>query len=867
VSLTAGTRLGPYEVIASLGAGGMGEVHLAKDTRLDRKVAIKLLHAGRSDRGVSRDRFESEAKAVSRLNHPHICSLYDVGEQDGHDYLVMELLEGETIARRIARGPLPPDQVLRHAIEIAGALDHAHRHGIVHRDLKPANVMLTKAGAKLLDFGLAKWHTTQTPGSHESLPTRTLEQPLTDEGHVVGTLQYMAPEQLEGRVVDARTDLFAFGALVHEMATGRKAFEATSQASLVAAILGAEPPAISALQPLSPPALDRIVKKCLAKDPDERFQTARDLADALKWISQDSAQVASSPSLPEAPVSKTVRIRPLLIGAAVVSLVAVAVAGLWVWRQSADSRQATDLRLISTFSGEHWGASFSPDGNFIAFLKEADGVPQVWVKNLAEGDPLQVTFGDVPVRRLVWSPLKDRIVFSRFRAGLWSVAPLGGPSRRILEVGDAPKFSADGKRLVFTRGNAIWIANADGGDAYEVPGVPETPWAMDRSPDLSPDGQTITFFHTGAEPIRGDIWIIPTAGGQARQLTFDLCEGGWPSWAPDGRSIVFSSTRAGSLTLWRVPATGGTPTPLTTGAGEDTEPDISPDGNTLLYGTQRKSWSLILFDPATGREKELLSRRTPIVHAVLSPSSDRIAFAQPIGGTVHLYVVSADGGEVRQVTRGEGEQNMLPQWSGDEASLYFYRMRPSKSFRRIPVEGGTTMEVAAWDLLRERSAKVDPQGRAVVYSLVEKGQVNATVVRDLRSGKEHTLGRPLDRIRWSFDSQTIYGDHISPDPGGDLWNRWNVEACPADGRPCRTLTRGHYPIPAGDGSRLFFIRATATPNMREVWTVSVDGGNPRRVGALGPLWVEWNYDVSRNDQIVFTKLNASRRELWMAQLK
>ena len=165
-----------------------------------------------------------------------------------------------------------------------------------------------------------------------------------------------------------------------------------------------------------------------------------------------------------------------MIGAAVVSLVAVVVAGLWVWRQSADSIQATNLRLISTFSGEHWGASFSPDGNFIAFLKEADGVPQVWVKNLAEGDPIQVTFGDVPARRLVWSPLNDRIVFSRFRAGLWSVPPLGGPARRILEFGDAPKFSADGKRLVFTRGTAIWIANADGGDAHEVPGVPKTPW-------------------------------------------------------------------------------------------------------------------------------------------------------------------------------------------------------------------------------------------------------------------------------------------------------------------------------------------------------------------------------------------------------
>ena len=201
--LSAGTRLGPYEVVAPLGAGGMGEVHLANDTRLDRKVAIKLLHADRAERGVSHERFRSEARAASKLNHPHICALYDVGEQDGRDYLVMELVEGETIVP-LAGGPLPPDQILRHAIEIAEALDHAHRHGIVHRDLKPANVMLTKAGAKLLDFGLAKWHATHPPGFLESLETTTREPLLTDEGHVVGTLQYMAPEQLEGRAVDAR---------------------------------------------------------------------------------------------------------------------------------------------------------------------------------------------------------------------------------------------------------------------------------------------------------------------------------------------------------------------------------------------------------------------------------------------------------------------------------------------------------------------------------------------------------------------------------------------------------------------------------------------------------------------------------------
>ena len=244
MSLIAGERLGPYEVIASLGAGGMGEVHLARDTRLDRKVAIKLLHAGCADSGVSRERFQSEARAVSSLNHPHICGLYDVGVQDGRDYLVLELLEGETLARRLSRGALPSDQALRHAIEIAEALDHAHRHGIVHRDLKPTNVMLTKAGAKLLDFGVAKWRPAEPVESLESPPTRTHGQPLTEAGQLVGTLQYMAPEQIQGQPVDARTDLFAFGALVHEMATGKRAFEPGSQTTVATAILNTEPPAI-----------------------------------------------------------------------------------------------------------------------------------------------------------------------------------------------------------------------------------------------------------------------------------------------------------------------------------------------------------------------------------------------------------------------------------------------------------------------------------------------------------------------------------------------------------------------------------------------------------------------------------------------
>ena len=288
MSLPAGARLGPYEIVSPLGAGGMGEVYRATDTRLSRPVAIKVLPSHLSSNPDLRERFDREARAISSLNHAHICTLYDVGHQNGVDYLVMEYLEGETLDQRLSRGPLPTDHALRYGIEIAEALDRAHRQGIVHRDLKPGNVMLTKSGAKLLDFGLAKFRpATAVPvisSAFTSLPTEA--RPLTTEGSIVGTFQYMAPEQLEGKEPDARTDIFAFGALLYEMATGRKAFTGKSQASLIAAILERDPPPISSLAPMSPPVLDRVVRTCLAKDPDDRWQNAHDLGNELRWIQE-----------------------------------------------------------------------------------------------------------------------------------------------------------------------------------------------------------------------------------------------------------------------------------------------------------------------------------------------------------------------------------------------------------------------------------------------------------------------------------------------------------------------------------------------------------------------------------------------------
>jgi len=286
VELKQGTKLGPYEIVALAGAGGMGEVYRARDTRLNRTVAIKVLPLGAADRDGAQERFEREAQAISSLNHPHICTLYDVGHQGGIDYLVMEYLEGETLSARLQKGPLPLDQTLRYAIEIADALDKAHRKGITHRDLKPGNIMLTKSGAKLLDFGLAKLTQLHSAanGPLSQLPTK---ESITEQGVILGTLQYMAPEQIEGGEIDARTDIFAFGVVVYEMATGKKAFEGKTQASLMAKILETDPPSMASLQPMTPAAFDRVIKTCLAKEPDERWQTASDLGRELKWICRE----------------------------------------------------------------------------------------------------------------------------------------------------------------------------------------------------------------------------------------------------------------------------------------------------------------------------------------------------------------------------------------------------------------------------------------------------------------------------------------------------------------------------------------------------------------------------------------------------
>jgi eukaryotic-like serine/threonine-protein kinase len=460
MSITAGTRFGPYEIVAPIGAGGMGEVYQARDTRLDRAVALKVLSETFATDPSFLDRFEREARAISSLNHPNICSLYDVGSQDGMRYLVMELLEGETLASRLARGPLPLDEALRYAVQTADALSRAHRQGIVHRDLKPGNVMLTKHGAKLLDFGLARVDAPM-PGRSGVTLAPTQERPLTAVGTILGTFQYMAPEQLEGREADARTDIFAFGALLYEMITGRKAFSGGTQASLIASIMSGVPPAISTVQPMTPPALERVVHLCLAKDPENRWQTTQDLAAELKWIAEGGSH-AGAP----AAVGSRRRSREWLAwtAAAVCGLAAVAALARVLTLPTPAGREPTRFAIPPPKGVVLSWPRISPDGRIVAFVGESQGVRSIWIRRLGSLDPVRLP-GTEGVLRPFWSPDSNYLAY--FADGrLKKIAVSGGSPQLIAEDGGGDDgawsaagvilFDGDGLRSAASRTLAVY---------------------------------------------------------------------------------------------------------------------------------------------------------------------------------------------------------------------------------------------------------------------------------------------------------------------------------------------------------------------------------------------------------------------------
>ena len=688
MTLTAGAKLGPYEILSPLGAGGMGEVYRARDTRLGRDVAIKILPSHLSSNPDAKQRFEREARAISSLNHPNICQLYDVGSQDGVDYLVMECLEGETLASRLHRGRLPLELVLRHGIEVADALDAAHHRGTVHRDLKPSNIFLTNHGeAKVLDFGLVKMDEETQP----DMPTRTSPELLTSPGTTVGTVAYMSPEQARGEDLEARTDIFSLGTVLYEMATGKPAFPGRTSAVVFKAILDQTPASITLVDSALPTRLEEIVSKMMEKDRDLRYQSAADLRADLKRLKRDSESGRLAVPAAGGPHAATTK-RSWIVAGLVATMLAVLVAAA-IWQYAHRATTQTDLAPMTvtpftSYTGLVCCPSFSPDGNQIAFLwdrGEGKGV-DLYVKLIGDTTPLRLTNAPGTIAGLAWSPDGRRIATLR-PDGVFVVSALGGPERRLAETHSPAlgglDWSPDGKWLALPDKETgdgsvgIFLVSPETGERHRLTS-PLNP-TDDRGPAFSPDGTTLAFARARSI-FSQDVFVVPLAGGEPRQLTFLSGSIRGLDWTPDGKQIVLSvsiSGEAGNNSLWRIAAAGGKPEKVSgLGLGGATDPTVSRHGNRLAYGESSDNvnvWQLRLSSPdkPAGPPLKVISSTRGQSGQQYSPDGRRIAFVSDRGGSAQIWACDPDGSNPVQLTFLKAGDTGTPHWSPDGRSIVF----------------------------------------------------------------------------------------------------------------------------------------------------------------------------------------------------
>jgi eukaryotic-like serine/threonine-protein kinase len=779
-------------------------VYRARDTRLERIVAVKILPDHLSDRAELRERFEREAKTIASLNHPHICTIYDIGHQDGTDYLVMEYLEGETLAERLKKGPLPLDQVLRYAIEISDALDKAHRKGITHRDLKPSNIMLTKSGTKLLDFGLAKL--SQDAGPTTPLSQRpTIESGMTAEGTILGTLQYMAPEQVEGKTneIDARTDIFAFGVVVYEMATGKRAFEGKTQASVMAKILEVDPPSMVSLQPMTPLSLDHLVKRCLAKEPDERWQSARDICEQLRWISDSGPQ--SGVSVP-AVAQRNLRKRIVWMTATVAVLVAAFIAGVVYLHKSPQDARA--VRFTVALPEKHTFPviadlpsylSVSPDGTRLAFVAvDSTGHRLLWVRDLDSqaAQPLPET--------------DDAL---------------------------APFWSPDSRFIAFTSGTALKKVAVSGGPAQTI-----TASAANGGGTWNRDGVILFAPNFGSPILR-----VSSAGGSAAPVTSldpsrQQLGQGWPYFLPDGRHFLYSARSANSEdTGIYAGSLDSKETKLVLNANASAL--YSPPGYLLFVRA-----GTLLAQPFDANRLELKGDAIPVAEGVqFIPQYGKAAVAVSENGVL-AYRLVPSGGQLKLVwVDRKGADQLLT------SPPHTYRNpRLSPDGQRVAVTidelgsqewlldiGRGTLTRLTFEGSYNGGTAWTPDGKRITFGSDRAGPRNLFwQLADGSGGAERLT--TSDRIQvassWSPDGQTLAFELAGPGTGFDVWmlhlgdrkaepflqTRFN-EIAP------RFSPDGHWLAYASDESGRYEVYVQPYPGPGGKWQISTEGGTE-------PVW-------------------------------
>jgi Tol biopolymer transport system component len=892
-----GTMLGPYEIQAKLGEGGMGEVYKARDTRLDRTVAIKVLPTELSADPERRARFEREARAVAALNHPHICTLHDIGEAVPAPcplplvpvhYLVMEHLPGQTLADRLLKGPLPLAQALDIAAQIADALTAAHKQGIIHRDLKPGNVMLTPSGAgrsgvataKLLDFGLAKLaHHGERPALVSETHAVTEAAPLTARGTILGTLQYMAPEQLEGKEADARTDLWALGAILYEMLTAKRAFAGDSQVSLIGNIMNAEPAALATLQPLTPPALERVVKKCLAKNADARWQTASDLADELRWV-RDSRESAEGRAGSRGAKRRTQTLTGALILAAL-CLAAIVIA-LWTWRTPRQT--ATAAPAVSGFvqltdqPGRERFPSLSPDGKLVVYASQAAGNWDIYLQRVGGRNPINLTRDCLDDdSQPAFSPDGESIAFRSERdgGGIFIMGATGESVRRLTDEGYNPAWSPDGQEIAFGT-EASW----DVGSRNAVSQL----WAVDVhtgerrlvsqgdgvQPAWSPHGHRIAYWqYKGGQR---DIVTVPARGGTAVVVTDDAAMDWSPAWSPDGSYLYFSGNRGGSMNLWRVPIDErsgrvlGAFEPVTTPSLYGGDLGFSRDGALLVYAawSTRSALRKVGFDARTGTSvgQPLPAAAPAGSQPSASPDGRRLAFVYSRNQD-DIFIVRTDGTELRQLTN-DSYRDLGPQWFPDGERILFFSNRSGRfQVWAIKADGSGRAQLSEtademwYPTLSPDGRRVAAfDSRARTASVFDVGVPwNAQSPELLPAVNDR--GGGFQPSSWSPDGRRLAGTEVTANG-----RRRGILLYSFDDRRYRTLTEsGSFAVWLQDNRRLL-CSADGKLNV-----LDSQSGAVREILSVAPLSFARGLSISADNRTIYFSIVEDEGDVWLASLR
>ena len=833
MTLAPGVRLGPYEVVDALGAGGMGEVYRATDTRLDRTVAIKVLPAQVAADPALRERFEREARAVGALSHPNICTLHDVGRQRPArgaaapdesdppvDFLVMECLDGETLARRLERGALPLDEALGIAGDIAEALDAAHRRGIVHRDLKPANVMLTSTGVKLLDFGLARLREPDASDDDPSgAPTRAA---LTVEGSLLGTLQYMSPEQLDGKPVDARSDVFAFGATLYEMLAGARPFDGDGQASVIGSILKDEPAPLREVRPRLPRQLDRLVRTCLAKDPDDRWQTMRDLKRELRWLAQSGGAAEEPTEAASGPTGGSgLAGWRLALGAVVPALIAAAAA--WTLKPApAPPAAGVERFVIEVGEGQELGGrlAVSPDGRRLVYLVAEDGTTRLYLRDLDAfaSAPIEGTEG-IDASLLFFSPDGRDIGFGRIEAGenrtLNRIPAAGGSPFEIARLAGqlaGAVWRPDGTIVVGVVGTGLVSVPAAGGQAQPLTRVSDRPGDLAHGAPIAVPGREEILFQIAAGAVDdprsrqavhspdGTVsvlgegsgfgwyletghWLYTAPGGALLARRLDLDAGafdGEPIQIPaddlDSLGPFVNQSFGGATRAWIRRPDGGLRTLTWVDRAGNEEPlpldpalyriaRVSPDGRRIALDRGRpNARDLWVFDLARDTLSPLFLDPGDDESPVWTPDGRQIVFTSGRDGEANLHLREADGtGPVERLSASEDLQ--WPQsWSPDGRTLVFSRrvrtgpaVAQTLDTMMIRLDADRTVSPLLASEFTESNPAVSPDGRWIAYRSDESGRNEVYVQRFPEMGGRVQISTAGGTAPlWSSDSTELF---------------------------------------------------------------------------------------------------------------